>query len=74
MSKVILISQIPLPYSKIGSWTTLYDNYLKNDDEIDIIICPYTAIQYPNKKYYFFAIFVLSTTKMKISSFGFFMK
>ena len=54
MSKVILISQIPLPYSKIGSWTTLYDNYLKNEDEIDIIICPYTTIQYPNKKYYFF--------------------
>ena len=27
--KVILISQIELPYSKIGSWSTIYDNYLK---------------------------------------------
>ncbi|SNR49243.1 glycosyltransferase family 4 protein [Flavobacterium sp. ov086] len=51
MPQVILISQVPLPYSKIGSWTTLYDNYLSNHHEIDHIICPkperlYSGIQY----------------------------
>lgn len=39
MSKVILISQIPLPYSHIGSWTTLYHNYLSSNHAIDYIIC-----------------------------------
>lgn len=38
--KVILLSQIPLPYSKIGSWSTLYDNYLRADHKIDFLICP----------------------------------
>ncbi|SFD72606.1 glycosyltransferase family 4 protein [Flavobacterium phragmitis] len=38
--KVILISQSPLPYSSMGSWTTLYNNYLEKDHKIDYIICP----------------------------------
>lgn len=39
--KVILLSQLPLPYSKIGSWTTMY-NYLitQTTHKIDYIICP----------------------------------
>jgi glycosyltransferase involved in cell wall biosynthesis len=40
MPKVILISQAPLPYHRIGSWTTLYQNYFKSEhSQIDIIIC-----------------------------------
>lgn len=38
-TKVILISTFPLPYSKIGSWTTLYKNYIENDNQIDYIVC-----------------------------------
>ena len=38
--KVILFSQMPLPYSKIGSWSTLYDNYLRAEHGIDFLICP----------------------------------
>ena len=37
---VILISQLELPSSKIGSWTTLYKNYLEGNHNIDYIICP----------------------------------
>jgi glycosyltransferase involved in cell wall biosynthesis len=44
--KVILISQSPLPFSKIGSWTTLYQNYLEHNHKIDYIVCPK-----PEKKY-----------------------
>lgn len=40
MIRVILISQVPLPYSKIGSWTTLYQNYLDTQSGIDCIVCP----------------------------------
>lgn len=40
MPKVILISQVALPFSKIGSWTTLYKNYLQGDHSIDYIVCP----------------------------------
>ncbi|MBS1534277.1 MAG: glycosyltransferase family 4 protein [Bacteroidetes bacterium] len=40
MPKVILISQFPLPYSKIGSWPTMYKNYFESGDhQIDYIIC-----------------------------------
>lgn len=57
--KVILISQIPLPYSKIGSWTTLYNNYLKNDHKIDAVVCPephksYEGLQYSFVNFTFF--------------------
>ncbi|MEO4006303.1 glycosyltransferase family 4 protein [Flavobacterium sp. CAU 1735] len=37
--KVILISQMPLPYPKIGSWTTLYKNYFESKHQVDYIIC-----------------------------------
>ena len=40
MTKVILLSQMSLPYDGIGSWTTLYQNYFKSQEGIDIIICP----------------------------------
>lgn len=37
--KTILISQFPLPYHKIGSWTTMYNYYLtKYQHSIDYII------------------------------------
>lgn len=41
MPKVILISQLPLPFSGIASWTTMYNQYLqKGSHEFDFIICP----------------------------------
>ncbi|MNK66760.1 GDP-mannose-dependent alpha-(1-6)-phosphatidylinositol monomannoside mannosyltransferase [compost metagenome] len=51
MPQVILISQIPLPYSSIGSWTTLYHNYLHNHHQIDYIICEKPETFYPEIKY-----------------------
>lgn len=40
MAIVILFSQFPLPYHHIGSWTTMYRNYLQSENEIDVIVCP----------------------------------
>jgi glycosyltransferase involved in cell wall biosynthesis len=51
--KVILISQVPLPYSKIGSWTTLYKNYLEKDHKIDYIVCPKPNTAFQNINYSF---------------------
>lgn len=51
MPQVILISQIPLPYSNIGSWTTMYHNYLSNDHQIDHIICEKPEAFYPKVQY-----------------------
>ena len=51
MSKVILLSQIPLPYNKIGSWTTMYKNYLENIHQIDSIVCERPNYEFPNIKY-----------------------
>ncbi|MCM0668639.1 glycosyltransferase family 4 protein [Flavobacterium tyrosinilyticum] len=39
MSKVILISEFPLPFSLTGSWTNLYNNYLSTSHQIDYIVC-----------------------------------
>ncbi|URM37330.1 glycosyltransferase family 4 protein [Flavobacterium anhuiense] len=51
MSKVILISQIPLPYLGIGSWTTLYHNYLSDDHKVDYIICGKPETSFPQIEY-----------------------
>ena len=52
MSKIILLSRFPLPYGKIGSWTTLYNNYLQSDTQmIDVVICPEPHLYYKNIKY-----------------------
>jgi len=52
--EVILISQSPLPFSKIGSWTTLYENYFKdNNHKIDYIVCPKPEEKYQGIKYSF---------------------
>ncbi|MCI9843887.1 glycosyltransferase family 4 protein [Flavobacterium pectinovorum] len=51
MEKVILISQFPLPYSKIGSWTTMYYNYLKNNHQIDCVICHKPERHFDTVKY-----------------------
>ena len=58
MVKVILISDISLPYAKIGSWTTLYKNYLQGKHQIDCIICYKT---YFTRKYFFFSIYNRTT-------------
>lgn len=49
--KTILLSQIPLPFSKIGSWTTLYGNYLSKNHNIDFIVCPKTTNVFEGVKY-----------------------
>jgi glycosyltransferase involved in cell wall biosynthesis len=51
MSKVILLSQFPLPYSKIGSWTTLYKNYLQGEHQIDFIVCEQPRKQFEDVQY-----------------------
>jgi glycosyltransferase involved in cell wall biosynthesis len=51
--KVIILSQVPLPYSKIGSWTTLYKNYLSKEHMIDFIVCPKPQNLFENVKYSF---------------------
>lgn len=50
--KTILISHIPLPYTKIGSWSTLYNNLITSPSSpIDIIICPTLNSKYNNLEY-----------------------
>lgn len=51
MSNVILLSQLPLPYSKIGSWTTMYKNYLESNHQIDYIVCEKPNHEFPTVKY-----------------------
>jgi len=51
MPKVILLSQFPLPYSKIGSWTTLYKNYLQGEHQIDFIVCEPPKKQFEDVQY-----------------------
>lgn len=66
MTKVILISQIPLPFSKIGSWTTLYKNYLQTEHQIDFIVCEPPEKQFENVKYSLVANDLLFKIRRKI--------
>lgn len=63
--KTILISHIPLPYHKIGSWTTLYDNYILNNDRIDFIICPKPIKKYEDLSYAYFKNYESLLDKLK---------
>lgn len=41
MVKTILLLTTPMPYSKIGSWTTMYNYYLQTGNhQIDYLVCP----------------------------------
>lgn len=51
--KTVLISNFPLPYSDTGSWTKLYDNYLRHENLIDYIVCPKVDNKFENVKYSF---------------------
>ena len=52
MSKVILVSQNPLPYHTIGSWTNMYQNYFESgNSKIDIIICEAPKIRFESVTY-----------------------
>lgn len=54
MNKVVLISQFPMPYHNIGSWTTLYKNYLSQPDhKIDYIICEEPVEKFTSATYIF---------------------
>ncbi|KRB57320.1 glycosyltransferase family 4 protein [Flavobacterium sp. Root186] len=54
MAKTILISQLPLPYSNIGSWTTLYKNYIGSQlNQIDYIVCEQPHSSFSKVKYSF---------------------
>lgn len=50
--KTLLLSQFPLPYAHIGSWTTLYRNYLSAAHGIDILICKPPKERIPSVQYY----------------------
>ncbi len=66
--KVIVISHLPLPYHKIGSWTTMYDNYIQaSNSKIDIIICPQPErTEYSNVKYIFYRKSLIYKFKSKV--------
>ncbi len=64
--EVILISQASLPYPKVGSWTTLYNNYLENDNNINYIVCPKPEKKYNSTQYYFADITFFQKLQNKI--------
>ncbi|MFH6937358.1 glycosyltransferase family 4 protein [Flavobacterium sp. FlaQc-30] len=66
MAKVILLSQVPLPFSKIGSWTTLYNNYLEKNNEIDYIVCPKPEDLFKGVKYSFVQATFWSSIQNKV--------
>jgi len=67
MSKVILISQFALPYSKIGSWTTLYGNYLNSEQhQIDYLICEQPEAELYDVNYNILDSSLLTKIKVRI--------
>ncbi len=67
MPKIILISQVSLPFSGIGSWTTLYKNYLEANHQIDYLICVQPDCQFPNVAYKFVRTNFISKIEKKLS-------
>ena len=55
MPKVILLSQVSLPFSNIGSWTTLYKNYFQDNHTVDYVVCPEPTEKWETVDYSFVA-------------------
>ncbi|HEX8269185.1 MAG TPA: glycosyltransferase family 4 protein [Flavobacterium sp.] len=73
MAKVIIISQFPLPYSRIGSWTTMYGNYLRQENhQADTIICPRPHTMFGGANYLFANRTLLRKLQEKIIGKGYF--
>lgn len=66
MPKVILISQFPLPYSKIGSWTRMYQNYLGATHKIDFVVCNQPEVLLDNVDYKIVSESFVSKIKKRI--------
>jgi len=66
MPKVILLSQSSLPSSTIGSWTTLYKNYLESSHKIDYVVCPKTQTKIDGVKYAFIKCTILQKMQRKL--------
>jgi hypothetical protein len=60
-SKVILISQFPLPDARISSWPKLFEYYFRHnkDVRIDGIICPSVKMEmrFSGLEYYIIKVF-----------------
>jgi L-malate glycosyltransferase len=68
MAKVILLSQFELPYSKVGSWTTMYRNYFEQGfSKIDYVVCPRSEKKFENVHYYYLDEGLLGKIKRRIS-------
>ncbi|MEZ4856625.1 MAG: glycosyltransferase family 4 protein [Gelidibacter sp.] len=68
MSKVILISQQPLPYHHIGSWTTMYKNYFESGNSgIDTILCEAPLKQFNGVDYCIVPTNFISKVKQKLT-------
>jgi glycosyltransferase involved in cell wall biosynthesis len=69
MPKVILISQKPLPYLNIGSWTTMYKNYFEsNSNEIDVILCEEPKKRFENVEYCIVSNNLITKVKRKLTN------
>lgn len=64
--KTILISQFPLPYPKIGSWSTMYKNYLESNHQIDFLICEKPATTFNTIEYAFVKHDLITRIKAKV--------
>ena len=66
MPKVVLLSQFELPYHKIGSWTTMYNYYLKTGHRIDYLICPEPKEKINSLEYSIVKASLLDKSKQKV--------
>ena len=69
--KVIVLSALPLPYPNIGSWTTMYANYIATDHQIDAIVCPKPDLPYPKIEYQYVRKDFLARFRRRYSLFPF---
>ena len=62
--ETIFISEHPMPFNSIGSWTVMYSKLLKNKNPFDYIICPEPDIKMETK----YSILENQTTLNKINN------
>ncbi|HEU0135866.1 MAG TPA: glycosyl transferase family 1, partial [Flavobacterium sp.] len=65
------MSNFPLPYHKVGSWTTLYQNYLSDKHQINVIVCPEPKFTFEKIQYALVKDDIFKKWRRKFSVFPF---
>lgn len=67
--KTVLLSHLPIPYNGIASWTSMFNFLLRNQNNVDYVICPFSGETVKHTKQLFIKPSKSILSKLKVKYF-----